>query len=454
MSKFLFSVIPTDDFGCLTRSLPIARELKLRGHQVAFCHAAKGPQIVIAEEGFQNLLADDPLYYLLSDPTMPGLFRLLRKGRALRTLKVMAGVLRKAAKQSTPGGNIDDLNLEDFFLLKNEEFTRANIGAFTTMINSYQADAVVDFFNPWACIAARILNKPVITVIQSQGHPQSPGLIWWKDHPAVPPVSAPIFNNILSQHGLPAIKDLFGDLMLGDLTLVVGIPELDPIADTAGVTYLGAVLWQNQRAHLSETISSLKRDKPVVWIYTGKLRYGGSRPTPIDSEVVLRASIEALASEKVQVVLTTGHQDLPKSYSPLPPNFLFEPFVPGLDMARRSDLMIHHGGYGSCQTGLYMGIPQVIIPTMSERESNARRVLQQNAGEIVLPTSDASGINKKVDASELVAKVRKVLSTPSYKENALRVSARLKEYGGAPKAAQLIEEYLAQKHVVSEKANV
>jgi UDP:flavonoid glycosyltransferase YjiC (YdhE family) len=96
----------------------------------------------------------------------------------------------------------------------------------------------------------------------------------------------------------------------------------------------------------------------------------------------------------------------------------------------------------------------VIIPTMSERESNARRVLQQGAGEIVLPTSDPSGINKKVDVSELAAKVRKVLSTPSYRENALWISARLKQYGGAPNAAQLIEAYLAQNHVVSVKDNV
>jgi len=46
------------------RTLPIARELKLRGHEAVFCHAAKGPKIVIAEEGFQNLQPDDPLYYL------------------------------------------------------------------------------------------------------------------------------------------------------------------------------------------------------------------------------------------------------------------------------------------------------------------------------------------------------------------------------------------------------
>ena len=56
MSRSLFTTLPTNDFGLLTRSLPIARELKIRGHEVIFCHPAKGPQILIAEAGFENLL--------------------------------------------------------------------------------------------------------------------------------------------------------------------------------------------------------------------------------------------------------------------------------------------------------------------------------------------------------------------------------------------------------------
>ena len=109
-------------------------------------------------------------------------------------------------------------------------------------------------------------------------------------------------------------------------------------------------------------------------------------------------------------------------------------------MAEKSDLMIHHGGYGSCQTGLYMGTPAVIIPTYSERECNARRVIAQGAGEMVLPTYDASGKKMKIDSVELAAKVRKVLLTTSYKENAKRISIKLREYGGASEAARLINE--------------
>jgi len=60
----------------------------------------------------------------------------------------------------------------------------------------------------------------------------------------------------------------------------------------------------------------------------------------------------------------------------------------------RKVLLIHHGGYGSCQTGLFTGTPTLAIPTFSERESNARRIAAVGAGDFVLPTADVSGRKK------------------------------------------------------------
>ena len=108
-------------------------------------------------------------------------------------------------------------------------------------------------------------------------------------------------------------------------------------------------------------------------------------------------------------------------------------------MAERSDLLIHHGGYGSCQTGLYMGKPAVIIPTFSERESNARRVAGVGAGAFVRVENGEGG--KHVNVESLKVMIRRVLSDPSYAENAQRVSRRLRSYGGVSHAARLIEEF-------------
>ena len=155
-----------------------------------------------------------------------------------------------------------------------------------------------------------------------------------------------------------------------------------------------------------------------------------------------REPVEALQNESVQVVFTTGHHSLPRRFLPLPPNFHHETYVPGVAMAERSELLIHHGGYGSCQTGLYTGKPALVIPTYSERESNARRIADQGAGDYVLPKSDVTGRKKQVSAEEVRTKVFNILKDSSFAENAKRIRERMKTYGGASEAASLIEGFV------------
>lgn len=309
--------------------------------------------------------------------------------------------------------------------------------ALIELATDYEADVVVDAWNPFACIAARVLQKPLVSIIQADMHPDSRGFIWWKNPPPKLPTAVPIINKALSRYCLAPVRKT-EEFFVGDLTLVVGMPETDPLPDAANVVYIGPMLWQKTAEGLPDWVNTLSRGKPVIWVYSGNPKYAPVR-SPVDSLVVLQACITALADEDVQVVLTTGHHPLPKRLLPLPANFHYALFVPGLDMAKRSDVLIHHGGYGSCQTGLYVGTPAVIIPTYSERESNARRVAAVGAGEIVLPTEGTWG-KKYVDVEELRTKVRSVLSDLSYKENAIRISAKMQAYGGASAAARLIED--------------
>ncbi len=134
----------------------------------------------------------------------------------------------------------------------------------------------------------------------------------------------------------------------------------------------------------------------------------------------------------------------------MPANFRHAAYVPGLVMAERSDVLIHHGGYGSCQTGLYAGKPAVIIPTYSERESNARRIAALGAGAIV-PVERVAG-KKHVRAADVRAAVTRVLTDPSFEASARRMGERLRTYGGAEHAAHLIERFSRQAGVARSMA--
>ena len=441
MSKYLFTTLPSNDLGLLTRSLPIASELARHGHQVAFCSPGPAPSKLIADAGFDNLLPRHALYYAMAETLdLRGLYRIVQAGqRDLGLFKFWSQLLHATPTQlghvTSEVWSLDHLSA--LYGMLNANFIRANCDALISLMKDCRADVIVDFGNPFACIAARAVRKPLVTVIQADMHPDSRGFIWWKEPPPNLPTPVPVLNKVLAEYHLQPVRKT-EDLCVGDLTLVVGMPETDPLPGHAQVTYIGPLLWQRPGARLPDWVDELSKDKPVVWVYSGNPRYVPVVRTPVDSAVVLEAGIAALANEDIQVVLTTGHHALPRSMLPLPANFRHAPFVPGLDMTNRSDLLIHHGGYGSCQTGLYTGTPAVIIPTYSERESNARRVAAVGAGDFITPTQGAWG-RKLARAEELRAKVRQVLADPTYTMNAQRVSERLHCLGGAPEAARLIE---------------
>ena len=325
--------------------------------------------------------------------------------------------------------------------MSHENGIRAAVRSLMDLIEAYEPDMIVDFWNPFACIAARACHKPLITVIQADAHPLSRGFIWWKAPSSDLPTPVPFINSIMTELQLPSIRKT-GELFVGDLTLVVGMPETDPLPDTADVTYIGPILWQRIDEKLPDWITGLSDDRPVVWVYPGTPCYVSGYRSPFDSLIVLQACIEALKDMPVQVVLTTGHHALPKGFLKLPANFRHTSFVPALAMAERSDLLIHHGGYGSCQTGLYTGTPAVIIPTYSERESNARRIAAIGAGDFVLPITDSTGRKKQIQGALVREKIELVLSDPSFTMNARQISEKIRSYGGASDAARLIENFI------------
>lgn len=444
MTKFLFTTLPTNDLGLLTRSLPIARELATNGHKILFCSPASAPRRLIAEAGFENRIPKHPIYELVArGQSLRGLISFIASNQWKGRYGSIFGFLRElflALPINSVPNTMEIWNTDHAGALMgmlNEGFVRANCEALQKLIEECEPDVIVDFWNPFAVIAARSLQKPLVTVIQADAHPASQGFIWWKTPPATIPTPVPIVNKVLVDFSLPPISTL-SELSVGDLTLVVGMPETDPLPSTIDVTYIGPILWQKQEAKLPDWIDDLGRDKPLIWIYSGNPHYTNSGKT-LDSMVVLQSCIAALAEESVEVVLTTGYHALPNQVLPLPSNFHHAPYVPGLAMAERSDLLIHHGGYGSCQTGLYVGRPAVIIPTFSERESNARRVAATGAGAFVQVENGAAG--KRVHVEELRRTIKHVLSDPAFADNARLISQRMRSYGGPLQAARLIEQF-------------
>lgn len=407
-------MLPANDLGLPTRMVPIARALAGRGHAVAVFNPAPAPGKLIAEAGLTSL----PMpAHAMPDPV----FDLVQVSQAWDVEHLFGGVYTE------------------------EGYVRRAVAVYLDLLRDFAPDVVVDSFEPMACLAARILKVPLVTVLQGNFHPASRGFCWWEaTRPAGLPSPAAFINRVASEYGLPPV-DRCVDLFAGDLSLIVGTPESDPVDANANVTYIGPMVFQRGDAVLPGWVEALSAKQPLIWVYSGNPRYAAVA-TPVDSIVVIRAAVEALSHAPVQVVLTTGYQELPDEFRALPPNFHDAAYVPGPLMAKRCDLMVHHGGHSSVMTGLSAGTPAVIIPTMTERVSNARRLVALGAGEIVLPLDGDDG-EKQIDLAEFSAKVNRVLSDPSYRAAAALVAESMRRFGGAQEAAEKIERFAADRSV-------
>jgi len=334
-------------------------------------------------------------------------------------------------------------------LYADEEYVRTMTAVYVDLIRDHAPDVVVDSFDLLACLAARILQLPQASVLQGNFHPASHGFLWWQPvRPTGLPSAAAVINKVAGEYGLaPQLRCV--DRLAGDFCLIVGTPETDPLPASANVSYVGPILWQRANAVLPDWVASLSREQPLIWVYSGNPRYAGAAAsTPIDSIVVIRAAIAALGDAPVQVVLTTGYQDIPSEFGKLPCNFHHSAYLPGPAMAERCDLMVHHGGHGSVMTGLMAGTPAVVIPTITERESNARRLVALGAGEIVMPRTGVDG-EKQIDVAEFSAKVQRVLKEPAFRTSAQRVAASMRKYGGAHEAALHLERFASESNRTS-----
>jgi MGT family glycosyltransferase len=193
------------------------------------------------------------------------------------------------------------------------------------------------------------------------------------------------------------------------------------------VRYVGPCQWDKPGDVPSAPwLAELPPDRPVVYVTEGTLH---SKPP-----LLLRAALQGLASDPVQVIATTGkHRDPARlGLGDIPANARVERWVPHSDLLPRTDVVVTTGGTGTVLASLSAGRPLVVMPTAWDQPENAWRVAETGAGIRLAPRQcTPEGIRAAVD---------RVLSDGSYRQNARRLASEFARYGGAARAADLLEE--------------
>jgi MGT family glycosyltransferase len=212
------------------------------------------------------------------------------------------------------------------------------------------------------------------------------------------------------------------------LYLVPGAPEFDYERRDLppSVQYIGSVVWNKPHDEpLPTWLAELPTEQPWVHVTEGTMH--------AQAPIVLRAAAQGLANLPMQVIMTTGRDRDPAQLGldNIAPNVRVERWVSHADLLPRTDVLITTGGGGTVMAALSAGVPMVVVPTQWEKPDNAQRVAEAGAGIRLSP--------RRCTPRRLREAVEQVLKDPSFRQNVLRLAAIFERYGGAPRAAQLLE---------------
>jgi zeaxanthin glucosyltransferase len=147
-----------------------------------------------------------------------------------------------------------------------------------------------------------------------------------------------------------------------------------------------------------------------------------------------REIAEACAGLDAQLVISTGHGLAPEKLGELPGKPIVVPFAPQGELLRRAALAVTHAGLNTALDALANGVPIVAVPVTNEQPGIAARIAWVGAGEVFT--------QPQLNHQKLRPLIERVLRDSSYRMAAAKMRESIRVSGGAPRAAELIEQSL------------
>jgi MGT family glycosyltransferase len=141
-----------------------------------------------------------------------------------------------------------------------------------------------------------------------------------------------------------------------------------------------------------------------------------------------RNCIDVLAPTGWQVIISMGTNT--DHFDDLPENIQVYESVDQMAVLSIADAFITHCGMNSASEGLYYGVPLVLFPQTPEQDAVAKRTEELGAGVML----------RSISEEDILQALTTVLTEPSYKENAVRISESFHSCGGAKEARAFLEE--------------
>lgn len=315
------------------------------------------------------------------------------------------------------------------------------------LIDAISPHVIIGDFRLSLSISARVAAIPYLAITNAHWSPYARPRFLVPDLPVLRKVGTPMgqfvfsllrplifahqslpVNRVRREYGLPSVGHSLSRIFTdADETLYADLPELVSTFDRPpSHRYLGPILWSP--GMMPPWWEALPEDEPTVYVSFGTS--GRSDLLPLVLEALAGSGIHVLAA-------TVGRNDLP----PIHDRVWVADYLPGLEAAKRSALVICNGGSAGVYQALAAGVPVLGIPSNLDQYLTMWYVSEAGAGELIRAGEATAALIKQT--------IGQILRSSSYRCRAEWFKVCIDTRRTAERFDQVLSELLADRFPLS-----
>ncbi len=229
---------------------------------------------------------------------------------------------------------------------------------------------------------------------------------------------------------MPPLKELFQNK--GELNIIFSSRYFQPCSEMYGDDYvfIGPSCGYPEEMQSDFPFEKLE-NKKVMYISMGTIYNNDTS--------LIRLFIDTFRHTDWIVVISAGYNMDISQLENIPGNIIIKRYVPQLQILKRVDLFITHGGMNSISEAILCNIPMIVIPQSADQPVVARRIEMLGAG-VALDKN-------KLSPSLLTDSMNRVAADREFKENIGRIRESFIKAGGYAKGVDEIFAFKRQRGI-------
>lgn len=176
--------------------------------------------------------------------------------------------------------------------------------------------------------------------------------------------------------------------------------------------------------------------RPLVYMSLGTTRSVLTR--------IFRFVAEACNILGLQLAITLGGRRIPDDLANLPGGPIVVEDAPQLELLKRAEIVVTHGGLNTVLEALMEGKPMLVLPIAYDQPAVAARLAWRGVAEVI-PAG-------RITIHRLVSSLQRIVTTQAYRTAALGLQGQIRKVDGLKRAADLIESALEYRSGSRERA--